>query len=307
MIVAITGGTGFLGAHLARTLVANGHYAKVLARGINNRDPEIRKTANAAFTPIQYGDEKKLFAAFQGCDAVAHLVGINRETQRGDFQRIHVEATKNVINAALRAGVKKIVYVSYLRARPRAFSAYYKSKWEAEELIRNSGLDYTVLKPGIIYGSGDSMLTSIKRTLDMVPGVALFPSVGLLEKKISPIAVEDMVRIMIAALVDNRLSHQTCAVIGPEEITLSKAVKRVSKVMKKPALVLPMPTVAHYMIAAASEKSLRNPLTAFAQIRMLSEGISQPLADSEMLPSDLVPHIELNEESIRAGLREPGH
>jgi len=116
-----------------------------------------------------------------------------------------------------------------------------------------------------------------------------------------------MVRIMIAALVDNRLSQQTCAVIGPEEITLSKAVKRVSKVMKKPALVLPMPTVAHYMIAAASEKSLRNPLTAFAQIRMLSEGISQPLADSEMLPSDLVPHIELNEESIRAGLKEPGH
>lgn len=306
MIVAITGGTGFLGAHLARTLVANGQYAKVLARGINNRDPEIRKTPNAAFTPIQYTDDKKLYAAFQGCDAIAHLVGINRESQRGDFQRIHVEATKHVINAALRAGVKKILYVSYLRARPRAFSAYYKSKWEAEELIRNSGLDYTILKPGIIYGSGDSMLTSIKRTLDIVPGVAIFPSVGLMEKKMSPIAVEDMVRIMIASLTDGRLSNQTCAVIGPEEITLSKAVKRTAKVMKKPVLIVPVPALAHYMIAAASEKSMRNPLTAFAQIRMLAEGISQPLADSEMLPSDLVPHKEFNEETIRAGLKEPG-
>ncbi|MBS1956943.1 MAG: NAD(P)H-binding protein [Cyanobacteria bacterium SZAS-4] len=306
MIVAITGGTGFLGAHLARTLVANGHYAKVLARGINNRDPEIRKTPNAAFTPVQYGDEKNLYAAFMGCDTLAHMVGINREAQRGDFQRVHVETTKTVIHAALRARVKKIIYVSYLRARPRAFSSYYKSKWEAEELIRNSGLDYTILKPGIIYGTGDSMLTSIKRTLDMLPGVAIFPSVGLMEKKMSPIAVEDMVHILIAAAVDDRLSRQTVAVVGPEEITLSKAVKRVSKVMKKPTLILPVPTLAHYMIAAASEKSMRNPLTAFAQIRMLSEGMSQPLSDSEMLPSDLVPHREFNEETIRAGLHEPG-
>ena len=306
MIVAITGGTGFLGAHLARTLVANGHYAKVLARGINNRDPEIRKTPNAAFTPVQYSDEKNLYAAFMGCDAVAHLVGVNREAQRGDFNRIHVETTKTVIHAALRARVKKIVYVSYLRARPRAFSAYYKSKWEAEELIRNSGLDYTVLKPGIIYGTGDSMLTSIKRTLDMLPGVAIFPSVGLMEKKMSPIAVEDMVRVLIAALIEDRLSRQTVAVVGPEEITLSKAVKRVSKVMKKPVLILPTPTMAHYMIASASEKSMRNPLTSFAQLRMLSEGMSQPLSDSEFLPSDLVPHKEFNEETIRAGLQEPG-
>ncbi|CAN5223578.1 NAD(P)H-binding protein [soil metagenome] len=306
MIVSITGGTGFLGAHLARTLVANGHYAKVLARGINNRDPNIRKTPNAAFTPVQYGDEKSLYAAFMGCDAVAHLVGINREAQRGDFHRIHVEATETVIHAALRARVKKIVYVSYLRARPRAFSAYYKSKWEAEELIRNSGLDYTILKPGIIYGTGDSMLTSIKRTLDMLPGVAIFPSVGLMEKKMSPIAVEDMVRVLIAALLEDRLSRQTVAVLGPEEMTLSKAVKRVSKVIKKPTLILPVPTFAHYMIAAASEKSMRNPLTAFAQIRMLSEGMSQPLSDSEFLPSDLVPHTEFNEETIRAGLKNPG-
>lgn len=305
MIVAITGGTGFLGAHLARALVANGDYAKVLARGINNRDPEIRKTANAAFTPIQYGDEKKLYAAFQGCDAVAHLAGINRESKKGDFQRVHVENTKTVIHAALRAGVKKIVFVSYLRARPRAFSAYYRSKWDAEELIRSSGLDYTILKPGIVYGSGDSMLTSIKRALDILPGVAVFPSVGLLEKKISPIAVEDMARVMIEAC-DNRLSRQTLAVVGPEQMTLSRAVKRVAKVVKKPVLIVPTPAIAHYMIAAASEKSMRDPLTAFAQIRMLAEGMSAPLPDSEFLPSDLVPHTEFNEDSIRAGLKKPG-
>ncbi len=148
------------------------------------------------------------------------------------------------------------------------------------------------------------MLTSIKRTLDMLPGVAIFPSVGLMEKKMSPVAVEDMVNVLIPSLLEDRLSRQTAAVVGPEELTLSKAVKRVAKVMKKPVLIMPVPTIAHYMIAAAAEKSLRNPLTAFAQIRMLSEGMSQPLSDSEFLPSDLVPHIEFNEESIRAGLRE---
>jgi uncharacterized protein YbjT (DUF2867 family) len=306
MIVAITGGTGFLGAHLARTLVANGHLAKVLARGINSRDMAIRKTPNAAFTPVTYDDEKKLFAAFSGCDAVAHLVGVNREAKSGDFQKIHVEATKTVIHAALRARVKKIVLVSYLRARPRALSAYYKSKWDAEELIRNSGLDYTILKPGIIYGSGDSMLSSIKRTLDIIPGVAVFPSVGLLEKKMRPIAVEDMVRVLIAACIEDRLSRQTIAVIGPEELTLSKAVRRVAKAVHKPVLIVPAPTLAHYMIAASMEKSMRDPLTAFAQIRMLAENMSEPLPDSELLPSDLQPHTELTEETILAGLRKPG-
>ncbi len=306
MIVAITGGTGFLGSHLARTLVANGHYAKVLARGINHRDPSIRKTPNAAFTPIQLNDEKKLYAAFSGCDAVAHLVGINREVEKGDFQRVHVESTKTVIHAARRAGVKKIVLVSYLRARPRALSAYYKSKWDAEELIRACELDYTILKPGIIYGSGDSMLSSIKRTLDIIPGVAVFPAVGLMEKKMRPIAIEDMVRILIAALIEDRLSRQTIAVVGPEEITLSKVVQRVAKVMRKLVLVLPVPALAQYMIAASMEKSMREPLIAFAQIRMLAEGMSEPLPDSELLPSDLVPHIELTEETIRAGLLQPG-
>lgn len=303
MIVAITGGTGFLGAHLARALVANGDFAKVLARGINSRDMEIRQTSNAAFTPIQYSDEKKLFAAFQGCDSIAHLAGVNREVERGDFQRVHVEITKTVIHAALRAGVKKLVYVSYLRARPGSMSAYYKSKWDAEEVIRGSGMDYTILKPSIVYGSGDSMLSSIKRTLKIIPGLALFPTVGIMEKKMSPIAVQDFTKILVAATVEQRLSHQTLAVVGPEEITLSKAVRRVAKVLKKPVLILPVPALAHYTIAAGQEKIMRNPLTAFAQIRMMSETMSEPLADSELLPSDLVPRLEFNEETIRAGLR----
>ena len=125
------------------------------------------------------------------------------------------------------------------------------------------------------------MLSSIKRTLDIIPGVAVFPAVGLMEKKMRPIAIEDMVRILIAALIEDRLSRQTIAVVGPEEITLSKVVQRVAKVMRKLVLVLPVPALAQYMIAASMEKSMREPLIAFAQIRMLAEGMSEPLPDSE--------------------------
>ncbi len=304
MIVAITGGTGFLGGHLARTLTANGHKAKLLARGLNKRDAEIRNVPNAAFTPLHLTDDKKLYAALSGCDAIAHLVGINRETEKGDFQKVHVESTQHLLHAARKLGITKIVMVSYLRARPRAFSAYYKSKWDAEELLRTSELDYTILKPGIIFGKGDHMITHIQRTLKVIPGLAFFPQVGILEKKLAPIAVEDMVNVIIAALQDERLSKQTYAVVGPEELTLSKCVYRVAKAMGKPAVVLPMPAVAHYMIASSMEKSMREPLVAFAQVRMLSEGMNRPLKDSQMLPEDLKPQTKFTVENIQAGLSD---
>lgn len=305
MIVAITGGTGFLGSHLARTLVANGHYAKLLARGLNKRDEGIRKVPNASFTPLHLNDDKKLFQALSGCDAVAHLVGINRETQKGDFYKVHVDSTIHVLNMARKAGIKKIVMVSYLRARPSAFSAYFKSKWDAEELIRASELDYTILKPGIIYGSGDQMLTQIKHTLDMIPGIAVFPAVGLLEKTLRPIAVEDMVKILMAALLENRMSRQTLAVIGPEELTLTQCVYRVGKVMNKPTIVVPLLAAAHYMLSSSMEKSMKEPLIAFAQVRMLAEGMSKPLPNAELVPSDLEPQTKFTDEQIRAGLSEP--
>jgi uncharacterized protein YbjT (DUF2867 family) len=150
MRIAITGGTGFVGRHLARRLVAEGHEILLLARGADRRDPEIYALKNAEFRASDLSNVEDLLHAFSGCGVVAHCAGINREIAAQTYQRVHVQGTRNVVEAARRAGVRKIVLLSFLRARPNCGSAYHESKWAAEEIVRNSGLDYTILKCGEI-------------------------------------------------------------------------------------------------------------------------------------------------------------
>src|SRR5262249_31100516 len=154
MRIAITGGSGFVGRHLARQLVADGHTVVLLARGADRRDPEIYALHHAEFHASDLSGVEDLRHDFAGCAAVAHCAGINREIGAQTYARVHVQGTRNVVEAAQKSGVRKIVLLSFLRARPDCGSAYHESKWAAEEFVRQSGLDYTVLKCGVIYGRG---------------------------------------------------------------------------------------------------------------------------------------------------------
>lgn len=303
MKIAITGGTGFLGRHLARALSRDGHPVVLIARGVDRRDESIRVLARASLAPIGINDEEKLIRAFAGCGAVAHCAGINREIGNQTYQRVHVEGTRNVVNAARRAGVKKIVLLSFLRARPNCGSAYHESKWAAEEIVRSSELDFTVLKPGVIYGKGDHMLDHLSRGLRTLP---LFALVGIKDRPVRPTAVEDVVRIIVAALVEGRLSRQTVAVTGPEEIAFSEAVRRVGQVIGKRPILIPLPVFFHYLLAWCFEFIMAIPLISAAQVRILAEGVIEPLPCCESPPDDLRPKAYFTEEQIRKGVPDEG-
>lgn len=302
MKIAITGGTGFVGRHLARSLVASGHSVVLIARGVDRRDESIRQLANAQLAPIGIDDEEKLTQAFAGCDGVAHCAGINREIGAQTYRRVHVEGTRHVMNAATRAGVKKVLLLSFLRARPCCGSGYHESKWAAEEIVRESGLDYTVIKAGVIYGKGDHMLDHLSHAFHTFP---VFGLVGFQDKPIRPTAVEDMVRIMQASLVGNRLARQTVAVTGPEEMALSEAVKRVARVVGKQPFYVRLPVWFHYLLGWFVERIMTVPLVSVAQVRILSEGIVEPLPACDRLPVDLLPCSRFTVEQIRKGLPEP--
>ncbi|MGW8482912.1 SDR family oxidoreductase [Microbacterium sp. NPDC055903] len=149
MRVAITGGTGFVGRHLAAAL--------------DDAVPLSRRVG------VDLDDVDALATAFAGCDAVAHCAGINREIGEQTFRRVHVAGTSNVVEAARRAGVKRIVMVSFLRARPGSGSGYHESKWQAEEIIRSSGIAHTILKFGMIYGQGDHMVDHVTKAVRTCP------------------------------------------------------------------------------------------------------------------------------------------
>ncbi|MFN2513645.1 MAG: NAD(P)H-binding protein [Pyrinomonadaceae bacterium] len=292
MRIAVTGGTGFIGRNLTRRLILEGHEVVLLARG-ENAGSKVDSAENITFVASDLSDQQVLLHAFSGCDAVAHCAGINREIGNQSYRRVHVEGTQNVLSAAKQTGIKKIGLMSFLRARPNCGSPYHESKWAAEELVRNSGLDYTIIKAGMVYGRGDHMLDHLSHSLHTFP---MFATVGLKEKLIRPLAVEDLVEILRASLVKGRLSRQTVAVTGAEEIYLSEAVRRVARLSGKKVLVVPAPVWFHYILAAFWELTMKVPLVARAQVRMLSEGVLEPAVPCDQLPSDLLPTRRFTDE-----------
>lgn len=250
MRVAITGGTGFVGRHLAERL--------------DRPDTVIisRRTGTAIT------DVDALAEAFAGCDVVAHCAGINREIDGQTFQRVHIEGTKAVIEAARRTGVQRIVMLSFLRARPDCGSAYHETKWAAEELLRRSGIEHTIIKAGMIYGNGDHMVDHVTRAVRSFP---VFATVGFRERTVRPLPVEEAVDTLIAAL-EGRVPTPTVAVVGAEELELGTAVRRIARVAGGYPVYVRAPIWSIRALAQLTEWIMVVPLVAKAQAQMLAEG-----------------------------------
>lgn len=303
MRIAITGGTGFIGGNLAQRLIAAGHEVVLLARGKNRAEEPASETPGARLAFADVSDAAALDEAMAGCDAVAHCAGINRELGTQTYQKVHIEGTGNVVAAARRAGVKRIVLMSFLRARPNCGSAYHESKWAAEQIVNGSGLDYTIIRAGMVYGRGDHMLDHLSHALHTFP---FFAMVGFKEKGIRPLAIEDLVEVLEAALVGGRLSRQTIAITGAEELLLSEAVRRVARVTGRKIRMIRAPIWLHYALAHFWEWTMKIPLVARAQVRILTEGVTEPALTCEALPWDLWPTRRFTDEQIRKGLPQPG-
>lgn len=298
MKIAITGGSGFVGHHLAESLLAGGHSVILISR-------HPRKAVSERVTPVanDLSDVDSLTAAFCGCEAVAHCAGINRELGLETFQRVHIDATRNVVAASNRAGVKRIALMSFLRARPNCGSRYHESKWAAEEVVRASGLDYTILKAGMVYGLGDHMLSHLSRSLHSLP---LFLKVGLREKPIRPLAIEDLVRVLRGALVEARLPGKTVSVTGAEQLYLSEAARRVGQVIGRKVFIFPAPILFHKILGQMCEWTMKVPLVAKAQVRILSEGVVEAAGPVDPLPPELLPSRHFTADQILRGLPEAG-
>lgn len=298
MKVAITGGTGFIGRHLAHNLVSLGYDVIVIARGQYTRNSQ--PVEGARFIALDITDTDKLTEAFTGCEAVVHCAGTSVEEGQQTFQRLHVEGTRSAVSAAERAGVKKFVLVSYLNVRANVKSEYHTTKWQGEEIVRASKLNFTILKAGLVYGPGDHLINNLSNLFRKMP---VFAAVGLREKTVRLVAVEDLVEVIRASLAEDRFARQTVAVLGPEEFPFSQAARRIAKTMGKPSLlVLPFPVFFHRILAFFSERFMPKPLITKSQVQMLADGISQPTQESVLLTDDLKPKTLFTEEKIRKGL-----
>jgi nucleoside-diphosphate-sugar epimerase len=182
MILAITGGTGFVGRHLIDRALAAGHQVRALTRR-----PQPPRDGVTWIT----GDLATPGSLAQGADAVVHVAGIVNAPDRAGFVAGNVDGTRTILAAATEASIERFVHVSSLSAREPQLSDYGWSKREAERLVEASALAWTIVRPTAIYGPGDMEMRDLFRAAKL--GLAFLPPPGLM----SAVEVSDLARLLL--------------------------------------------------------------------------------------------------------------
>src|SRR3990172_2262039 len=187
-MILVVCGTGFVGSHLIQRLRKGGLPVRAVVR--SPRKAQALKDLGVEVVAGDIADKASLEAAAAGVERIIHLVGIIQEASGVTFRGVHVEGTRNLIEAAKKAGVRHFFYQSALGTRPGAKSEYHKTKWEAEELVRASGIPFTILRPSLIYGPGDLFTIRLSEMFKLSP---VLPVIGSGKSKIQPIYIDDVV------------------------------------------------------------------------------------------------------------------
>ena len=185
-LIAITGGTGFVGKTLIELAVQAGHEVRALTRRPQPDIPRVSWVSGALDTGMA------LTSLVRGADAVIHVAGVVNAPDRDGFAAGNIAGTQAVVDAATGAGARRFIHVSSLAAREPSLSAYGWSKAGAEHVVEASSLDWTIVRPTAIYGPGDMEMRDMFRLAKR--GLALLPPPG----KISVIEVGDFARLLLA-------------------------------------------------------------------------------------------------------------
>jgi len=248
MLVLVTGGTGFVGRQIVRELHGAGHGILLLSRHPHAGGSSAQEQFQAR--PGNILDAKTLTDACRGADAVIHLVGIISEIGEQTFENVHTRGTQNILAAAKAAGVKRFVHMSALGTRPDAIARYHKSKWAAEELVRGSGLDWTIFRPSIIYGPGDGFVNLFAKMIRLSPVV---PIMGGGRNRFQPVAVECVAKAFVRALTEPRSIGKTFDLCGVETFSFDEIMDSVLAVMKRHRVKLHVPLAIARLQAATLE------------------------------------------------------
>src|SRR5579859_6173288 len=268
MKVFLTGASGFVGRHMLQRLLEEGHSVRALVR-----DPDKACELAQSSVELVSGDVANgagLEQGMRGCDAAIHLVGIIVEKGTNTFERVHHLGTRNVVDAAKRAGIRRFVQMSALGVRADGVALYQTTKWKGEKEVRLSGIPSCILRPSLIFGEGDGFVTQMMAAMRSAPLFRPVPGDGT--PKLRPIAVEDVTTCFARALMYEAATNQTVDLGGADELTLNEVLAEIARCagVRKPAVHIPMPL----MMAGAGvvQKLLKNPPVTVDQLRMLQEG-----------------------------------
>lgn len=267
MQVFVTGSTGFVGNHVLNTLLDRGHQVRALVRP--GSEYKLKEPDKVEVITGDVTESADLIQGMKGCDAAIHLVGIIRAFPNQDitFERLHTEATANVIEAAKETEVPRLLHMSALGAREDGPTAYLRTKFAAEELVRQSGLNYAIFRPSLIFGRGGE---AIKMFGDMVKKYVV-PIIGDGQYRFQPVSVTTVVQGFEKGLDPETAKDQTLDVGGPDNVTFDEIMDTLARVMGKSIVKIHMPVLPLRLATSALQHAPGYPLTT-DQITMLLEG-----------------------------------
>jgi len=236
VIIAVTGGTGFVGGAVVSELLQAGHEVRILSRKAPERP--VEGTSHVAGSVVT---GKGLDTLVKGVDAVIHLVGIIREDGANTFKAVHFGGTINVLAATSRAGVRRYLHMSALGTRKNARSMYHRTKYEAEEAVRASGLDWTIFRPSTIFGRKDAFFNMLADTMKKAP---VMPVIGGGRARMQPVSVYDVAAAYRAALMPDVPIGKTYELGGPDQLNLREILNIIAKVLVLNRLFINIPVWA---------------------------------------------------------------
>ncbi|HVS76499.1 MAG TPA: complex I NDUFA9 subunit family protein [Steroidobacteraceae bacterium] len=249
MSICVLGGTGFVGTEIVTRLVRQGHWVRVPTRSPGHGQ-HLRVLSTVELVTANVHDPRTLGQLLAGMDAVVNLVGILNESGRASFQSVHAELAAKLVAAARGARIRRLLQMSAAGAdREHGPSRYLRSKGEAEAHIRAAGahLDYTIFRPSVIFGPGDSLTNRFAALLRLSGG---FLPLARSQARFAPVHVGDVAEAFVRTLDARGSFGETYELCGPQILTLEQLVRMTAGVAQLPCHILRLPDALGRLQAA---------------------------------------------------------
>jgi NADH dehydrogenase len=252
-IITVFGGTGFLGSRVVCRLRAQGMAVRIAARHPRAKGPHA-----APFLATDIGSDAAVAAALAGADGAVNAVSLYVERGAETFAAVHVAAAERIARAAHRAGLARLVHVSGIGADAASASPYISSRGKGERAVRAAFPEATIVRPAVMFGRDDALITTLASLVRRLPAMPLFGS-GL--TRLQPASVEDVATAIARTLDPQSVRALTYELGGPRIYTYRQLLAAVAGRLGRHPLLLPLPFAFWHAAARIAELLPGAPLT----------------------------------------------
>ncbi len=297
-MILVSGGTGFLGSAVVRELRTRDQSVAVLGRDAAKVRRLFGEDVEAREADVR--DPTRLGQAMAGVEVVVNAVQfpnspIENRRKGWTFREVDLEGTKHQVDAAKSAGVRRFVYLSGVGAAPDAKEHWFRYKWEAEEYLRQSGLEWVVIRPTWVYGPSDN---SLNRLLGFARVLPFIPMFGDGKQAMQPVFIDDVARVTAGAVLGPEAANTTLELGGPEVMTMNDVLKAGLRAMGKRRPVLHQPVIVGKLLASVAQVLPSPPLSPGAVDFITSPAV----ADNSEVERVLSPRLTRLEDGLASYL-----